>query len=191
MKSKVLVIAILAAAFSSVPALAQWHSQGNQTDATPEKKKSPHSSKWDLTLSLLYPSTPTNDGPCAGGAGNADHCLSGDCLCFTASGTAKGSAGNGPVMFFETFDAGGEFAPIGGDSGCTPVYGDIEIAGKVDTESIAFIGTSCFSSIAPQILEGGCQLTDSEKFPVVGLGQCGGNVNTIVPQPFTIRGRAE
>jgi hypothetical protein len=191
MKSKLLVIAMLAAALSSAPALAQWHGQEHKADATPEKKKGPHSSQWDLTLSLLYPSTSTNDGPCTGGAGNADHCLSGDCLCFTATGTAKGSAGNGPVNFYETVDAGGRVGPMDDDSGCEPVYGDIEIAGKVDTESIAFVGSLCFSSIAPEILEGGCQLTDSEKFPGVGLGQCGGNVNTIIDQPFTIKGRAE
>ncbi len=191
MKSKVLVIAILVAAFSSAPALAQWHSQGKQTDATPEKKKRPHPSNWDLTVSLLFSSTPANDGPCTGGAGNADYCLTGDCLCYIATGTAKGSAGNGPVMFYETYDVGGEFGPMDGESGCAPVYGDIEIAGKVDTESIAFMGTSCFSNISLEILAGGCQLTDSEKYSEVGLGECRGNVNTIVPLPFTIKGRAE
>ena len=181
---------MLATAFSAGPAVAYWHGAPHQAAVSPEKKKGPHPSNWDLTLSLLFSSTNTG-GPCAGGSGNADYCPSGDCLCYEATGTAKGSAGNGPATLYATYDAGGEFGPSSDDSGCVPVYGDIEIAGKVDTESIAFTGASCFSTISFEFLEGGCQLTDSTKYSEGGLGQCGGNVYTIVPQPFTIKGKAE
>jgi hypothetical protein len=191
LKYKILAIATLATAFSTGPAFAYWHGAANQSAVSPEKKKGPHPSNWDLTVSLLFSSTPANDGPCTGGKGNADYCPSGDCLCYIATGTAKGSAGNGPATFYETYDVGGEFGPTDGESGCAPVYGDIEIAGKVDTESIAFTGTSCFSNVSLEFLAGGCQLTDSEKYSEVGLGECRGNVFTIVPLPFTIKGRAE
>ena len=94
MKSKILVVAMLVAAFSSAPAMAYWHGQGHQTDATPEKKKGPHPEKYDVTLFIAFGASSTS-GPCTGGSGNADFCPTGDCECFTATGTAKGTAGKG------------------------------------------------------------------------------------------------
>jgi hypothetical protein len=185
-KSRLLAIVVLATAFAATPALAVMH--GGQEQATPDKKsKGPHPSKWDLTLTIQY-STGSSSGACTGGSGNADFCLSGDCTCYTASGFAKGTAGKGDVELFETFDNDGEIdGPI---TGCGPVYGDIEILGTKDDESISFVGSDCGDPIT-DILSGGCQLTDALRFSVFGLASCEGNISNSHPTTFKISGEAE
>lgn len=188
MKSKVLVIAMLVAAFSSAPAMAYWHGQAKQTDATPEKKKGPRPKKYDVTLSIVFAENGTI-GPCTGGSGTEDYCPSGGCTCYTATGTAKGTAGNGSVTLYETFDNG---SGIGDSlSGCVSAYVDIEIAGSKDDESLYMAGGDCGSEFLQQgFLNGGCELTDSSLFEV-GTGFCGGSYSDLGPTKFTIKGVAE
>ncbi|MGH7922990.1 MAG: hypothetical protein ACREQH_00190 [Candidatus Binatus sp.] len=188
MKSKVLMIAMLASALSAAPAWATWHGAAHQASATPQKMKVSKPSKYHVTLSIVF-STNGTSGPCIGGVGNADYCPSFDCTCYTATGTVKGSPGKGSVTLYETFDNGGSFVLT--NSGCAPAYGDIEINGSKDVESLAFIGSDCGSSVTPNFLLGGCQLTDSNLYPLVGLGACGGNYSLSTPTNFPIQGRAE
>ena len=189
MKSKVLVIAMLVAAFSSAPAMAYWHGQGHQTDATPEKKKGPHPKKVDETLFITFGSGSTS-GPCTGGSGTEDYCASGECVCYTATGTVKGTAGNGLVVVYETFDEGTELDEA--DSGCADAYVDIEIAGSKDTESWYMAGGDCGSEIMQGFLNGGCELTySSTLFGFVGSGFCGGSYSDVSPTKFTIKGNGE
>jgi|HubBroStandDraft_1064217.scaffolds.fasta_scaffold18874_4 hypothetical protein len=191
MKSKVLVLAMLVAAFSSAPAMAYWHGQAKQTDATPEKKKGPHPKKWDITLSILFGTNGTS-GPCTGGSGTADYCPSGDCTCYTATGSVKGTAGNGTVTLYETYDDGSTFTPITGDSSCSSAYVDIEINGTKDAESVYMAGGDCGSVIMQGFLNGGCELTDSSGlFSEVGSGFCGGSYSDEGPAKFTIKGNGE
>ena len=187
MKSRLLAIVVLATAFAASPLWAFPH--GGQDQATPDKKsKGPHPTKWDVTLTIQYNVGGTS-GACTSGAGNADVCLSGDCTCFSAAGFAKGTTGKGDVALFETFDNGGEFTEFA--SACGPVFGDIEISGTKDTESISLVGSDCFSDITADMLSGGCQLTDSVKFHDVGLGTCAGNISNSHPTTFKISGEAE
>jgi hypothetical protein len=140
-------------------------------------------------LAIKFSNTSTH-GPCTGGSGYADYCPTGNCTCFTATGTAKGTAGTGSVTFYETFDQGG--ASDVGDGGCGPAYGDIEIAGSKDDETISFTGADCGSDLNQDFLQGGCQLADtSHLFPAGGLGTCGGNFSNSSNTPFTIKGTGE
>lgn len=191
MKSRLLVIAMLAIAFASTPVWAGVH--GGQTQqATPDKKhKGPHPSKWDLTLTIQFASGGTA-GPCTGGDGFADICLSGNCTCYTATGFAKGTAGKGDVVLYETYDNVYVITDPPPDSACGTVFGDIEIAGNKDDESISFVGADCSSDIVFDILTGGCQLTDSSNlFFDSGLGFCSGNINDAFPTTFKVSGVAE
>ena len=189
MKSKLVAIVVLATAFAATPVWAGVHG-GQVQQATPDKKhKGPHPSKWDITLTIQFGVGGTS-GPCTGGAGNADVCVSGDCTCYTATGFAKGTAGKGDVILYESFDNLNVFVSPG-ESDCGAVFGDIEIAGTKDDESISFVGADCSSNIIVDILTGGCQLTDSSKFSESGLGFCSGNINDAFPTTFNITGLAE
>jgi len=188
MKVRLLAIAAVATAFAAATPLWAFP-HGGQVQAAPDKKsKGPHPSKWDVTLTIQYNVGGTS-GPCTGGEGNADACLSGDCTCYSAAGFAKGTTGKGDVELFETFDNGGEFIEFA--SACGPVYGDIEISGTKDTESISFVGSDCFSEVTADLLSGGCQLTDSVKFHDAGLATCAGNISNSNPTTFKISGAAE
>jgi hypothetical protein len=191
MKSKVLIVAMLVAAFSSAPAMAYWHGQGKQTDATPEKKKGPHPQKYDLTLFITFGENPTS-GPCTGGSGYADYCPSGLCLCYTATGSAKGTAGNGPVVLYETYDSGSQLDPITEDSSCASAYVDIEIDGSKDLETLYMAGGDCGSEFMQGFLNGGCELMSSGGlFEFAGTGFCGGSYSDTSPAKFTVKGVAE
>ncbi len=191
MKSKFLVVVMLAALFGAAPVWAGWHGGrvgADRSSVTPDMKTA-KPKKWDVTLEIKFSSSYTS-GPCTGGSGNADYCPTGDCQCYTATGTVKGTAGTGSVTLYETFDLGGEFVET--DSGCAPAYGDIEIAGSKDDESVALTGADCGSSLDQGFLQGGCQLTDSSHvFSHVGLGTCGGNYSDTSNQTFTIKGEGE
>jgi hypothetical protein len=184
-KSRLLAIVVLATAFAATPVLAAMH--GGHQQATPDKSKGPKPSKWDLTLTIQY-SQNSASGACTGGAGNADFCLTGDCTCFTATGFAKGTAGKGDVELFETFDNGGVVEEA--ITGCGPVYGDIEILGTKDEESISFVGADCGDEVT-DILSGGCTLTNSERFSEFGLASCAGIISDTFPTAFKVSGQAE
>jgi len=189
MKFKVLVLAMLVAAFSTAPAMAYWHGQGKQTDATPEKKKGPHPKKYDVTLFITFATNGTS-GACTGGSGTADFCPTGDCTCYTATGTVKGTAGNGSVKVYETYDDGSQFTE--GESSCASAYVDIEIDGSKDLESLYMAGGDCGSVFMQGFLSGGCELTDSSGlFGVAGTGFCEGTYSDVSPTKFTIKGVAE
>jgi hypothetical protein len=190
MKSKFLMIALLATAFSAAPAWAAWNGAALKTAATPDISTSSKPSNWNITMKILE-SVGGDAGPCTGGSGNADYCPTDDCFCYTYTGNVSGAAGNGTVTIYETFDEGGVFDEAASD--CAPAYGDIEIDGSKDLESIAFTGADCGSNaeIVAPFLNGGCQLTDSVKFSFVGLGTCGGTYDDEVTTKFTIKGKAE
>jgi len=105
MKFRFLMSAMLAGAFCATPAWAAWHGSANQQEAVPDKTAAPKVTSYNITLSILS-STVSTSGACIGGTGLMNFCPSGICTCYTFAGTASGSAGNGPVMFYETFDDG-------------------------------------------------------------------------------------
>ena len=63
---------------------------------------------WSIKINAKLPDGPGAAGPCTGGAGFANRCPSKSCTCYTSTGTASGSTGNGTVTFYETFDDGNE-----------------------------------------------------------------------------------
>ncbi len=189
MKFRVLMSAMLATAFCATPAWAGWHGSANQQEAVPDKTTAPKITSYNITLNILE-STGFTAGACTGGTGFANFCPSGTCDCYTYTGSASGTAGNGPVTFYETFDDGDGASSY--DSGCTPAYGEIDIKGSKDTEAIAFTGADCGSTFTPEgFLNGGCFLLDTNIFTVGGaIAACGGNYNEIKYTKFTIKGSA-
>jgi hypothetical protein len=189
MKFRFLMSAILAASFCATPAWAAWHGSANQQEAVPDKTTTPKPSSYNITLTILK-SLSATAGACTGGTGFANFCPSGVCDCFTYTGTASGTAGNGPVTFYETYDFGDGSGTY--DSGCTPAYGEIDIEGSKDLEAIAFTGADCGSSYTPQnFLNGGCFLLYTNIFTVGGtIATCGGNYSDTMNTKFTIKGKA-
>jgi len=189
MKFRFLMGAMLVGAFCATPTWAAGTGFGNGQEVVPDKTTAPKPSNYSITLSIAR--TGTAGGPCTGGAGLADNCPSGSCSCYTFVGTATGSAGNGPVTFYWTDDFGD--GRDGYESGCDPAYGDIEITGSKDVESIGFIGAGrCDSSFTPNVfLNGGCYLGSTNVFTVGGaIATCGGNVTETAKTKFTIKGTA-
>ena len=189
MKFRFLMSAMLAGAFCATPAWAAWHGSANQQEAVPDKTAAPKVTSYNITLSILS-STVSTSGACIGGTGLMNFCPSGICTCYTFAGTASGSAGNGPVMFYETFDDGNARGHY--ESGCTPAYGEIDITGSKDTEAIGFIGGDCDSDFTPEgILNGGCFLLYTNIFTFGGaVASCGGNYTDLKYTKFTIKGTA-
>lgn len=190
MKFGLLMSAMLAtAAFCAAPTWAGWHGSANQQWAAADKTKAPKPSKYDITLTILE--MPGGPGPCTGGEGWANICPSGDCDCFKYTGTASGAAGKGTVTFYETFDDGDSWTGKY-DAICSPAYGDIEIVGSKDTESIAFDGADCSSAFFTRgaLLVGGCYLQDTNVFEEGAVGSCSGNYSSTVKTEFTIKGTA-
>jgi hypothetical protein len=146
-------------------------------------------SNYSVTLTIIESPGDTS-GPCTGGDGWANYCPSGSCTCYTYTGTASGTAGKGPVTFYETFDNGGGLDEY--ESGCAPAYGDIEINGKKDVESIAFTGGDCGSDFTPLgFLNGGCILGATNVFTLGGaVASCGGYYSDDGYTKFTIKGKA-
>jgi hypothetical protein len=62
MKSKFLMIALLATAFSAAPAWAAWNGAALKTDATPATSNSSKASNWNITMKILE-STGGDAGP--------------------------------------------------------------------------------------------------------------------------------
>jgi hypothetical protein len=189
MKFRFLTCAMLATAFCATPAWAAWNGFANRQEAVPDKTTTPKPSSYNITLTILESSSSTTSA-CTGGTGFADFCPSGLCDCFTYTGTASGTAGKGPVTFYETLDFGDGDGAY--ESGCTPAYGEIDITGSKDTEAIAFTGADCGSSYTPQgFLNGGCFLLDTNVFTVGGaIATCGGNYSQSMNTKFTIKGKA-
>jgi hypothetical protein len=181
--------AMLAAAFCATPAWAGEHGSTNQQEAVPDKTTTPKPSSYNITLTILESSSSTTSA-CTGGTGFANFCPSGVCDCYTYTGTASGTAGNGAVTFYETFDFGNGSGFY--ESGCTPAYGEIDITGSKDTEAIAFTGADCGSTFTPEgFLNGGCFLLDTNIFTVGGaIATCGGNHSQSTNTKFTIKGKA-
>jgi hypothetical protein len=194
MKSRFLMAAILATAFCATPTWA-WHRSDPQQDAVPDKKtKTPKPSKYDITLTIDggYGGTGTATATgCSGGEDWADYCISGECLCYTYTGRASGTAGSGAFTFYESYDENSFFA--GFEAGCDQAFGDIEINGSKDVESISFWGSDCGSDFTPQyFLSGGCTLEDTSIYSDGAVGQCSGNFNYAASGAtlFTISGKA-
>jgi hypothetical protein len=144
--------------------------------------------KYTVTIKGVY-SNSSAPGACPDGF--AAYCPgtnpSIDCTCYTATGTVpgSGSAGKGTMTFYETYDNEGSTMD---DGECAPAYGDIEIVGKKDTESIAFIGTDCsLPDSLGDFLSGGCNLSaPSTLFSSAG-GICTGHwVITDGVESFTL-----
>jgi len=157
---------------------------------------------WNIKISALDSSTTgTTLGKCTGGAGLADYCPVGPCRCFTSTGTASGSAGNGKVTFYETYDEGTSFTE--GAVTCVTSYVDIEIAGSKDNESIACNVGDCYAApygtnafTTPEYVNGSCELkpSSSKLFTNAfggGVGAYGALANGNYPLKYSIKGKAE
>src|SRR5215469_8029589 len=83
------------------------------------------------------------NGACNGGAGLANVCSSGGpgCTCFTTTGTVSGSAGKGTFTFYESFDNGFQVIGKSGNANCAPFYGEIDVSGSKDNETIGVRGS--------------------------------------------------
>jgi hypothetical protein len=189
MKFRFLMTAMLATAFCVTPAWAAWHGPEQQDEGIVPDSKTVKPSSYSVTLSILAAPGYTT-GPCTGGKGLADIYRSGSCDCYTYTGTATGSAGTGAVTVYETDDYGDGNSAY--EAGCDPAYGDIEVDGSKDKESIAFTGADCGSNFTVSgFLNGGCFLYTTSVFTGGGaVAQCGGNYSTEKNQKFTIKGTA-
>ncbi|MGD0289057.1 MAG: hypothetical protein ABSC63_05310 [Candidatus Binataceae bacterium] len=163
--------------------------------AVPEATPKPSAYSVTLTIeekttTFSCPAGAGTGGACTDGKGLADHCPSGDCECCEYTGSAIGTAGAGPATIWETVDVGGQEEEFG-DTYCVPAYGDIEITGSIDHESIAFIGDDCSSTFTPQgFLNGGCILADSSIFTAGGaVAQCGGFYSDSAKTKFKLVGK--
>ena len=191
MKSRLLTIAILAVVFCAAPTWAASHFSADRQGAV-ANSKTPKPSSYSVTLSIIEGTSGTS-GPCTGGAGLANYCPSGNCDCYTYTGTASGTAGTGAVTFYETYYNDSELDEY--DTYCASAYGDIEITGKKDVESIAFTGSDCGTippdDFAAPFLNGGCILASTNVFKTGGaVAQCGGPYSESYNTKFTIKGKA-
>lgn len=207
MKFRFLMSAMLATAFCATPTWAAGNGSAHRQGAVPNARQgaapdsrqgvAPDSptakpSAYSITLTMIESPSSTS-GPCTGGEGWADYCPSGECDCYTYSGTASGTAGKGPVMFYQTYDWGSEVDTY--NTYCGSAYGEIDIAGSKDTEAIVFTGGDCGTiappSFAAPFLNGGCILGDTAVFTLGGaVAQCGGNYSDVTNTKFTIKGKA-
>jgi len=178
MKFRLLVIAMLATAFCVTPSWA--------------KTAKPTNYSVTLTIQQTSCTSPSIHvcGACTGGTlGLADNCYGGDdCFCCTYTGTAKGSAGDGPVTIYETNQWG-----IAEDD-VQSAIGEIDIDGSKDVEVIYFLGSDTtpaevFPTTALNFLNGACIITESDVF-TGGYARCGGNYSDSSKTTFTIEGSA-
>lgn len=119
----------------------------------------------------------TPNTACTGGSGLANHCPSGNCTCYSGSGTISGSSGAGTFTFYETYDVGQQVQPPDNLYQCAPFYGDLEISGSKDTESIGIFGSDCENLIAPDLpgfFDGGWFLATSSNRYQTAFGECSG-----------------
>ncbi len=193
MKSRLLMSAMLVTAFFATPTWAAWNGSALRHAApsasTPDAS-GPKPSNYKDTLTIIEQALGTS-GPCIGGEGWADYCPSGDCSCFTYTGSVKGTDGSGPVTIYETFDNAGALFGLGDNNACTPALADIEISGSKHTESFAFTGADCESGItSTYFFNGECLLEDSSVFNGGLVAKCGGNYSDSTHTKFTISGKA-
>jgi len=97
------------------------------------------------------------------------------------------------MTIYESYDDDIWYAGIAGDSGCDLAFGDIEISGSKDTESISLIGSDCGSDFNPQgFISGGCTLEDTDVFEYGAVGPCSGSFNDEYGKntKFTIKGKS-
>jgi len=188
MKFKFLMSAMLATAFCSTPTWAGHFSNANQGSVVPDKMTGPKTSKFDITLTLAPGAGgPGTAGPCSGGEGFADFCPGGTCTCYTYTGTVKGSAGSGVFAFFETYDRNEGYDE--GTTAVTPAYGDLEIAGSKDTESIIFEGADFGAEfVFSGFLAGGCIIAETGVFLGGAEATCTGSYNEDSKTTFSIKG---
>jgi len=184
MKFRFLMGAMLATAFCATPTWAAWNGSAHQQGAVPDSS-TPKPSNYSITLTIIEEAGSTS-GPCAGGKGWANWCPSGLCDCYTYTGSASGTAGKGLVTFYETLDYGAGRGTS--NDGCDPAYGEIDIVGSKDVESIAFTGADC-GSTAQEFLNGGCFLLGSSVY-TDAIAQCSGNYSESANTKFTIKGKA-
>ena len=145
----------------------------------------------------------TPNTTCTSGSGLANYCPSGNCTCYSGSGTISGSAGKGTFKFYETYDVGKQVQPADNLYQCAPFYGDLEITGAKDTESIGLYGSDCENLIDspdfPGFISGGCFLAASSSRYEMAFGECSGPYTETqngdgsisgYPLNFTITGKA-
>src|SRR5277367_1480389 len=93
MKFRFLMTAILATMFFVTPSWA-WHRPDSQQTAVPDKVKTPKPSKYNINLNVAGgfggDGTATSVG-CVAGDNFAEVCYSGDCTCYTYTGTVSGA----------------------------------------------------------------------------------------------------
>jgi hypothetical protein len=183
--------AMIVAAFFATPTWAAWNGDAlRQGAASTPDTKAPKPSNYSDTLTIIE-QVGSGSGPCTGGEGWADYCPSGDCSCFTYTGSVKGTDGSGEVTIYETFDNLGSLFGIGNSNACTPAIGDIEISGSKNVESFAFSGADCEDSVTRvTFLNGECMLEDTNVFEGGLVAKCGGNYSTSTKNKFTISGKA-
>jgi hypothetical protein len=174
MKFRFLMSAMLAAAvFCAAPTWAARHGSADWQGAVSDSKTAKPAS-YNITLKLIE-STSHTSAACTGGEGWADWCPSGGCNCYTYSGTASGAAGSGNATLYETYDYGDSWLN-NLDEYCVVAFGDIEISGSKDTESLAFNGADCESDWGDKgILSGGAYLQDTNIFTDGAVGSFLGN----------------
>ncbi len=191
---RILAMTLLAGAMSASVA---WAGAGDEATIAGAAKNPVVT--WSIKINAQLPDGSGTAGPCTGGAGFANHCPSKSCTCYTSTGTVSGTAGNGTVTFYETFDDGNEVDQNLSVT-CRPAWGDIEIMGSKDTESIGWIGGDCFAnpfSTSPftntEVVNGGCELNPSKLF-LGGWAACSGSYGALkggnFPLKLTIKGKA-
>jgi hypothetical protein len=119
------------------------------------------------------------DGTCGDNLGDTydNFCPSGGCSCLQYddpdkiefTGNKVGASEKGTVHF--TYDGGSDGTGIGGHTGlgCNPVFGEVQVPGSKDTETIYFNGSICAvlgndsANNAAQKMEGGWSIHSSSK----------------------------
>lgn len=146
-------------------------------------------SNYNITLTMQQSGcTEPPAGPCAAGE---NYCESGDCYCCTYTGTASGTAGKGTVTFYETVDT--DHGQDG--AGFNPMYGEIDIDGSKDTETVSIFGGDLrpedviSGSTAANTLNGVCIIQASDVF-TGGFAKCSGSYSATSKMKFTIKGMA-
>jgi hypothetical protein len=192
MKGRIFLVAVSAAVLSATPVWAGHLNRGvnggGQTHAVANAKPAAaHSLTASLVVTLNNAGT---SGACTGGTmGLANVCPSGNCTCFTYSGTSNGTAGKGTVKIFETYDDDTEISGLAGaQDNCASAYAEIDIAGKSDTEVLAFTGADCADISGNTYLAGGCDLESSGTF-LAGAGPCSGTAVSDTQVKFQIKGK--
>ncbi len=175
---------LLMSVLSAAPVWANGNWNGSTSAAAPAASNNPKA--FNIKIKMIE-SGSISSGACnVGLVGYDDYCASGDCDCYTYSGTATGAAGKGQVLFSETYDNGTSYAFP--NYGCGSAYGEIDILGSKDQVAIAFVGSDCGSAFAAPYLTGGCML-GQDLNGATAAGQCSGTYSTSNYTTFKIKAR--